>query len=167
VLRLSDLPAGFNIVAGETIPTPLAVVLADPWSAAHESLIRRERVAGYQTSFWSPERRRIECEAAVYRSSDGAGQVFRGRLARYESFLRTSGFGGSVPAAAIGEETRAHRYVIKGQYGFAVMWRDHNVLAVCGTQGPRLPDPSQIILIAALQEARIAHALTRRPQTSD
>ena len=74
VVRLSDLPPRYSLLPGETIPISLASVLADPWSAGLEAEIKRERVAGFQTSVWNPERRRIQCSVSVYRSSPGAAK---------------------------------------------------------------------------------------------
>jgi hypothetical protein len=161
LVQLADLPAGYSLVPGETIPTPLAVVLRDPWTG-NEALLRRERVAGHQTAFWSPERRRIDCQAAVYRSSAGATRAFRTRLDGFERFLHAWAHGRRVDVGEIGHEARAQRYEVEGSEGFVVAWRHDNVLASCGSLGPRRPDPVEVVRIARLQEERIAAVLAAR-----
>src|SRR6188472_4287455 len=71
VVRLTDLPPGYSLIPGETLPISLSTAMADPWSASLEGEVERERVAGYQTSVWNAERRRVECWVTVYRSSMG------------------------------------------------------------------------------------------------
>ncbi len=132
VPQLSDLPARFSLVPGETFPTPLAWVLADPWSAGYAAVIRRERVAGYQTSFWNPVHERIECSAAVYRSSSGAGRVFRLRNERFRAFLAVRESGRPADVERIGEETTAFRFVIGRSKGLTVA-------GAIGTSSPRVP----------------------------
>jgi hypothetical protein len=155
----SDLPPRFSLVPGERIPVPLASILADPWSTGIADVVRRERVAGYQTSFWSPERQRIECAAAVYRSSKGAGEVFRLRSKRFAAFLAASKSGRPTPVERIGDETRAYRFKPGSSKALTVTWRYRNVLASCGTMGVRPADLRQIVLVAVAQQARISQAL--------
>jgi hypothetical protein len=159
VPRLSDLPAGFSPVPGETIPTPTAGVLADPWSAGSAAVIRRERVDGYQTSFWNPERERIECSAAVYTTSKGAKEVFRLRTHRFRTFLAASQSGEPIRVGRIGAETRAFRFQIRRSQGLTVAWRDRNVLSSCTTMGSERDDLRQIVEVALAQQARISKAL--------
>lgn len=159
VAQLSDLPAGFSLVPGERFRTRLANVLADPWSAGHEDLIRRERVAGYQTAFWSPESGRIECAAAVYRSSRGAGEVFRLRNRGFEAFLAAGAVGRATGVERIGDQTKAYRYEIGHAKAVTVAWRYQNVLASCTALGLGPDDLRQIVGVALAQQQRIAGAL--------
>jgi 8-oxo-dGTP pyrophosphatase MutT (NUDIX family) len=159
VVQLSVLPAGFAIVPGESFPTPLANVLADPSSAAHADLIERERVDGYQAQFRGPESETIECAAAVYRSSDGAREVFRRRAERLGSLLSTWLKGQWWHVRRIGEETRAYRFQIRRSKGLSVTWRYRNVLASCTTLGLRPADMRQIVGFAVAQQKRISDAL--------
>lgn len=144
LVQLSDLPPGYRLVPGETLPTAAANVLADPWAKGHEALIRRQRVAGYQTSFWSPGGRRIECGVAVYRSSEGAAEVVRLR--------------GGLPAERLGDEKRAFRFELGELRGLALTWRHGNVLATCTSVGVE-PDAAQLRRVALAQQRRIAQAL--------
>ena len=159
VAQLSDLPPRFTLVPGEKIPLTLASVLADPWSAGVANVIRRERVAGYETSFWSPERRRIECSAAVYRSIEGAKRVYRNRTRRFAAFLAASRSGRTIPVKQIGEETDAYRFEIRGSRGLTLGWRYRNVLASCETLGLHPADLREIVFVAMAQQARISRAL--------
>ena len=159
VVELSVLPAGFTIVPGESVPTPLASVLADPTSAGHADLIERERVAGYQAQYRGPESETIECAAAVYRSSNGAREVFRLRTERLGSLLSTWLRGQWRYVRRIGEETRAYRFQIGRSRGLGVTWRYRNVLASCTTLGLRPADMSQVVGFAVAQQKRISDAL--------
>jgi hypothetical protein len=159
VVQLSVLPDGFAIVPGESFPTPLANVLADPSSAGHADLIKRERVAGYQAQFRGPESETIQCAAAVYRSSGGAGEIFRLRTERLGSLLSTWLKGEWRQVRRIGAETRAYRFQIRRSRGLTVTWRYRNVLASCTTLGLRPADMQQIVRFAVAQQKRISEAL--------
>jgi hypothetical protein len=160
VLQLADLPTRFSLVPGERISVPVEKVLADPWSAGSTAVIRRERVAGYQISFWSPERQRIECAAAVYRSSSGAEEVFRLRTRRFRAFLGASKSGRPAQVKSIGDETSAYRFEVRRLKGVTVAWRYRNVLASCTTMGVRTADLRQMVEVAQAQQSRISTALT-------
>jgi hypothetical protein len=159
IVQPSDLPFRFSPVPGERIPVPLASVLADPWSARGTDVIRRERVAGYEASFWSPQRQRIECAAAVYRSRTGAREVFRLRSKRFEAFLAASKSGHPTSVERIGDETHAYRFELGRSKALTLTWRYRNVLASCGTMGVRPADMQPILLLAVAQQARMAQAL--------
>jgi hypothetical protein len=159
LVQPSDLPLRFSPVPGERIPVPLASVLADPWSAGATDVIRRERVAGYEASFWSPKRQRIECAAAVYRSRTGAREVFRRRSKRFEAFLAASKSGRPTSVERIGDETHAYRFELGRSKALTLTWRYRNVLASCGTMGVRPADLRPILLLAVAQQARMAQAL--------
>lgn len=158
VVQLSDLPPGFTLVPGETFATPLAHVLADPWSAGYEAVIRRERIGGYQTSFWSPERVRIECNSAVHRSTTGATALFRLRAERFGAFLAAAKSGRPIRAERIGDETKAFRFELRRTSGLTVIWRYRNILASCTSVGSGPRDLRQIAAIATTQQERIAAA---------
>ena len=143
---------------GESLRVPLSWVLRDPWSAGVRSLIRRERVAGYERSFWSPDRRRVECEAAVYRSVAGARNVFSLRAKRFGAFLADAHMGGRVPVGVIGDATIAYR-TERGWKGFVVSWRYRRVLARCGGLGLERSSLREALLLARLQQRRVARSL--------
>jgi hypothetical protein len=159
LVQPSDLPFRVSPVPGERIPVPLASVLADPWSAGGAEIIRRERVAGYEASFWGPQRQRIECAAAVYRSRAGAREVFRLRSKRFEAFLAASKGGRPTAVERIGDETHAYRYELGRSSALTLTWRYRNVLASCGTMGVRPAALRPIVLLAVAQQTRIAKAL--------
>jgi hypothetical protein len=79
VAQLSDLPAGHDIVPAESFPVSTEKILREPWSSSAAALIHRERLSGYQASFVSPSQTRIECNAALYRSTDAARGSIRRR----------------------------------------------------------------------------------------
>jgi hypothetical protein len=152
VLEPSDLPVGWALVPGERRRVPLAWVLRDPWSAGFRDVIRRERVAGFETSFWSPEHHRIECEAAVYRSVVGATRVFRLRNDRFQDFVLRLG-GRSIRSKPIGQGTAAFR--LEGRWkGSVVAWRYRNVLARCAAA-----TLGEALSLARPQQRRIARTL--------
>jgi hypothetical protein len=159
VVELSVLPAGFTIVPGESVPTPLASVLADPTSAGHADLIERGRVAGYQAQYRGPESETIECGAAVYRSSNGAREVFRLRTERLGSLLSTWLKGQWRPVRRIGDATRAYRFQMRRSKGLTVTWRYRNVLASCTSLGLGAANMSQVVGFAVAQQERISEAL--------
>jgi len=131
VARLSNLPPRFSVVPGDTYPTTLALALADPWSTGYSAIIRRERLSGYQVQFRSPESGRIECTAAIYRSNDGATDIFRYRNARFEALAADAHRRQLV--ARIGDETVAVRFELARLRGLTLAWRHRYVLASCTT----------------------------------
>jgi hypothetical protein len=151
VLETSDLPAGWALVPGERRRVPLAWVLRDPWSAGYRAQIRRQRVAGFETSFWSPEHHRIECEAAVYRSSRGARTVYALRARSFGAFASQQG--GTIAIRPIGDASSAYRLVGRWK-GFIVAWRYGDVLARCSAA-----DLRDAVALARLQQRRVARAL--------
>ena len=159
VVQLADLPSGFSLVPGERIPVPLSRVLAEPWSVGHAALIRRERIAGYQTSFRAADLGRIESSAATYRSSDGARRVFRHGSRSFGAFLATSQSGRRTRVERIGEETRGYRYDVGRANGLTVIWRYRNVIASCTTMQTEPPDLRQLTAVAQAQQERISGAL--------
>jgi hypothetical protein len=159
VPQLSDLPPRFSIVPGETFSTPLSWVLADPWSAGAAAVIRRDRVAGYQTSFWSPESGRIECSAAVYRSKKGASDVFRHRTTRFRAFIAAGHNRQPMSVGRIGDETAAFRFELGRSKGLAVAWRYRNVLASCTKMRSSAADLREIMAFALAQQERISAAV--------
>ena len=138
---------------------PLSWVLRDPWNAGVRSLIRRERVAGYEISFWTPEHERVECEAAVYRSTAGASRVFGQRYRSFEEFVAQLG-GRSTRISRIGQDTAAFRTAGRLGNGLVVVWRYRNVLARCASLNPS--SRQETILLARLQQRRITRALAPR-----
>lgn len=158
VVQLSDLPIGYNLVPAETFPIPLSKVLSDPWSASSSPIVRRERLSGYQIGFSTPEAERIECSAAVYRSTSAARAVYRLRTRSAAAFLAELG-GRSLPAANIGEETDVVRFDIRGSQHLGVAWRFRNVLASCVTAGLSPPDEAQMVRVARMQQQRIGTTL--------
>ena len=160
VLQLSDLPPGWAPVPGERLRVPLTWVLGDPWSAGLRPLIRRERTAGYEASYWSPERRRVECEVALYRSGRSAKRVFALRARSYGSFVRAQHLGRSISVQRVGDATSAFR--MDGRLkGFAVLWRYRNVLSGCKSVGPGPDGLSQTLALAVLQQQRLTRMLGR------
>ena len=159
VPQLSDLPAGFNLNLAESLPVPTSKVLADPWQASSAAIIRRERVSGYQVSFTSPQAVRLQCSAAVYRSSAAARKVYRLRMTGGASFVADSG-GRSLPVAEIGEQTHAHRFDIGPAAYLGVAWRFRNVLSTCVAAGFTTSPMAEMLVVARAQQARIASALS-------
>jgi hypothetical protein len=151
VLQPADLPRGWALVPGERLRVPLAWVLRDPWSAQFRSVIRRERVAGFEISFWSPQHRRVECEAAVYRSVRGARKVVVLRAGSFGAFARLQG--GPIAVRRIGDAATAYR-LTRGWKGFVLAWRYRNVLSRCSAAGLR-----DVVALARLQQRRIAKTL--------
>jgi hypothetical protein len=155
VPQLSDLPAGYDAVPAESFPVSLETVLADQWSAGIRPTIRRERLSGYQASFASPTTQRIECSAALYRSTEGAAKVFAFRLGRFTDFVSASG-GEPIQVERLGAQTRAYRYRLGEQHGLLVTWRSRRVLSLCGAVRGDLPDLSTVLVVARAQQRRIA-----------
>ena len=154
VVQLSDLPARFSLVPGETHPTPLAAVLADPWSPSVADVIRRERVAGYQTTFRSPEAGTLQCTAAVYLSAAGAREVSQHQTRRFTAFVVDRG-GRVQRVDRIGEETHAYSYPWMSADGLTVTWRYGSVLSSCISISPG-GDLALLTRIALAQQARIS-----------
>lgn len=160
VVRLSDLPPRFTLVAGELLrPTPLENVLADPWSAGLEAEIKRERVSGVNTSVWSPEGRRIQCSVAVYRSSTGARQILEHSRSRFRAFLAAQRLGRPILVGALGEETSAFRFNLGRLKGLAITWRHRSVLATCSILGREPPALAELAEVVSAQQMRLATML--------
>jgi hypothetical protein len=160
VAQLSDLPAGFNLNLAESLPIPTSKILADPGQASSAAIIRRERVSGYQVSFTSPQAVRLQCSAAVYRSSAAARKVSRLRTTGGASFVAELG-GRSLPVAEIGEETHAYRFDIGPAEYLGVAWRFRNVLSTCVAAGFTTSPMAVMLVVARAQQARIARALAQ------
>jgi hypothetical protein len=164
VPRLDDLPAGFNLVLAESFPIPTSKVLHDskifddPWSASSAELIRRERIAGYQIAFTSPQARPIHCNVAIYRSGAAARKVYRLRGQSVSGFVADLG-GRPLPVAEIGEETHAHRFGIGPARYLGLAWRFRRVLSTCVGSGSTRSRMAEILVVARAQQARIAWAL--------
>lgn len=152
VLQPSDLPRRFSVVPGERIPVPLGSVVADPRSDRSRTVMRRERVSGYQTSFRSPELGRIECAVAVYRSRSGAKEVFRLRNEGFGAFLTSSASGQPTRVETIGEEAGAYRFEIRGSKRVTVVWRYRNVPASWTTVRHEAPELGQLVSVAQAQQ---------------
>ena len=159
VPQLSDLPRGFNLNPAESFPVPTSKILADPWQGSSAAIIRRERVSGYQVSFTSPQAVRLQCSAAVYRSSAAARKVYRLRTTGGASFVAKLG-GRSLPVAKIGEESHAHRFDIGSAEYLGVAWRFRNVLSACVGAGFTTSPMAEMLVVARAQQARIARALS-------
>jgi hypothetical protein len=160
LVRLSDLPPRFTLVAGELLrPTPLANVLADPWSAGLEAEIKRERISGVNTSVWGPEGRRTQCSVAVYRSSAGARQILEHRNSRFRAFLAAQHLGRPTPVRALGVEASAFRFDLGRLKGLAIGWRHRRVLATCSILGRSLPALAELMVVASAQHRRLVTML--------
>lgn len=159
VAQVSDLPTRFSLVPGETYPISLASVLADPWSIGYAAVIRRERVAGYQTAFRSPESGRIECSAAVYRSNDGARDIFRHRKTRVKALVAAGPSRQPTLVDRIGDETATFRFEGGRLRGLTVAWRYRYVLASCTTLRTRAADSRRLVRVALAQQQRISVAV--------
>jgi hypothetical protein len=160
VPQLSDLPRGFNLIPAESFPIPTSKILADPWSASSSAIIQRERISGYQIAFTSPQAARLECTAAVYRSSAAARKVYRLRTTSVAAFVARAS-GRSLPAATIGDESNAHRFQLGTSAYLGVAWRFRNVLSTCITGGFTTSPMAEILVVARAQQARIAQVLAR------
>jgi hypothetical protein len=158
VPQLSDLPAGYDAVPAESFPVATEKILHDqPWSAGAAGLIRRERIAGYQTSFVAPSQTRLECSAALYRTTDAAKKIYSLQTRAFAAFLGRIA-GRALASPGIGEESTAHRFSLGGVPYYGVVWRFRNVLSSC-TAVVREPDPEEMLVVARAQQARIARAL--------
>jgi hypothetical protein len=158
VVRLSDLPPRYSLLPGETLPISLASVLEDPWSAGLEAEIKRERVAGFQTSVWGPERRRIQCSVSVYRSSTGARQILEHSRFRSRAFFAAHS-GRSTPVGALGEDARASRLDLGRLKGLTIGWRHRSVLAACSVLGRNPPTFAEFMEVVLAQQRRLATTL--------
>jgi hypothetical protein len=134
-------------------------VLKDPGSTGLAVAIRRERISGFQTSVWSPERQRFECGVAVYRSRAGAKEIFGLRRARLSALLGVSDRGRLVPLEKLGNDATEIRFNAGRLEGLAVSWRYRNVLASCSTLDSGTADPKQLMTVARAQQKRIATIL--------
>jgi hypothetical protein len=156
VPHVSDLPSGFNLVPAESFPIPTSKTLAEPPpSASAAAIIRRERLSGYQQSFTTPKAARIECSAALYRSSASAHKVYRLMAIGVASFVAELG-GRSLPVAKIGEETVAHRFDIGSAEYLGVAWRYRDVLSTCVAGGFTASPLEELLVVARAQQQRIA-----------
>jgi hypothetical protein len=156
VPQASDLPAGFNLVPAESFPIPTSKILAEPPpSASASAIIRRERLSGYQQSFTTPKAARIECSAALYRSSASARKVYRLMTIGVVSFVAHAG-GRSLAVPTIGEETNGHRFDIGAAEYLGVAWRYRNVLSTCVTGVSTTSPLEELFIIARAQQRRIA-----------
>jgi hypothetical protein len=158
VVRLSDLPPQYSLLPGEAIPISLASVLADPWSAGLEAEIKRERVSGFQTSVWNPERRRIQCSVSVYRSSTGARQILEHSRFRSRAFFAAHRVR-STPVGALGEDARASRLDLGRLKGLTIGWRHASVLAACSMLGHNPPAFAELMEVVSAQHRRLATTL--------
>jgi hypothetical protein len=159
VVRLSDLPPGYSLLPGETIPTSLDSVLADPWSPGLEAEIKRERVGGFQTSVWNPERRRIQCSVAVYRSTTRARLIFEQSRSRFRAFLGARHLGRPIPVGALGADAVGFRFVLGRLHGFAIGWRHGSVLASCSILGRNPSALADLMKVVSAQHRRLATRL--------
>jgi hypothetical protein len=163
VPRLDDLPAGFNLVLAESFPVPTSKILHeskifdDPWSASSADLIRRERIAGYQIAFTSPQAVQIHCSVAIYRSGAAARNVYRLRTKSAAAFVAEAG-GRSTATARIGEVTDAHRFAVGRVPYLGLAWRFRRVLSTCVAASAR-SRMAEILVVARAQQARIAWVL--------
>jgi hypothetical protein len=156
VVRSSDLPAEFTLDPGETHGIALQSVLADPFSAGTADVVRRERVAGYQATFRSPESGTVQCSATVYRSAAGADDVSQRRTRLFAVFVVHRG-GRARRVGSIGDEAHAYSYPWSSGRGLTITWRDDNILASCISVTPG-GDLALLTRIALAQQARISKA---------
>ena len=147
-----------SLLPGETLPISLASVLEDLCFAGLEAKIKRERVAGFQTSAWGPERRRIPCSVSVYRSSTGARQVLEHSRLRTRAFFAAQG-GRSTRVRALGEDARASRLDLGRLKGLTLGWRHGSVLAACSILGRNPPALAELMVVALAQHRRLASTL--------
>jgi hypothetical protein len=160
LVRLSDLPPQFTLVAGELLrPTTLKSVLAQPWSAGLEAEIARERISGFNTSVWSPEGRRIQCSLAVYRSSTGARQILEHSNSRFRAFLAARHLGRPIPVRALGMEASVFRFDLGRLKGLTIGWRHRSILATCSILGRNPPAFAELIEVVLAQHRRLATTL--------
>ena len=108
---------------------------------------------------------RLQCSAAVHRSSAAARKVYRLRMTGGASFVADSG--GRSPVAEIGEQTHAHRFDI-GPAAYsalrALSKRPVDDVAAGFTTSPM----AEMLVVARAQQARIAPShrriLARNPE---
>jgi hypothetical protein len=128
----------------------------DPASHGIEGLIRRERVDGYEASFWTPERERVECNVGLYRSNGAARKVFPLRAVRFAAFVVATRKGRPASVPRLGAETRALRF---DSTGLAVLWRYRRVLASCAAITLDPGGRTRLLLVAQAQQRRFADVL--------
>jgi hypothetical protein len=157
VAQLSDLPSGYSVDTKGTGPRSLADALENATTPEHVDLIRRERVAGYESQFESTNFNVINCTATVYRSSDGAAEAFGlgNKRAMDEASFKPASL-----SESLGDEEEAYNAESGGFSVFVIVWRDRNVLGFCASSGLVPPDPAATIRVAQAQQARIAAALS-------
>jgi hypothetical protein len=160
VADLSDLPTGYSIDRKNSGPRTLSEALREvtPEQAA---VIKRERVDGYEVTFESPNLRVIACSATVYRSSEGAEEIFRMGVERIPEAARKEGetYERASIEESLGDETAAFNGKAQGASVFVVVWRDRNVIGLCGGGGLVATDPAETIRVARAQQGRISEAL--------
>lgn len=157
VVRLSDLPAQYSLVAGETRPTTTELILSDPWSTGLAAELQRQRVSGFKRAVWSPGGRRIECSLAVYRSVTASRRVFQVLGEHFRAFLARNHIGKQLRG---GEDTgRSYRFDLGRLNGFAVSWRNRTILANCAVLGTGQVDRRELTEVVAAQRRRIATAM--------
>lgn len=160
VAQLSDLPTGYSVDAEGTGPRSLAEALENT-TPEQAALVKRERIEGYEVTFESPNLAVISCSATVYRSSDGAKEVYRLGVERAPTAAKETG-GKLEPASleeTIGDETAAFTGEFDGASIFTVVWRDRNVNGFCASGRFLATDPQQTVRVAQAQQARISTAL--------
>ena len=156
VAQLSDLPSGYSVDTKNTGPRSLSDSLKIAKTPEHAALIKRERVAGYESQFQSTNFNVINCSATVYRSSDGAAEAFRLGIKSAED---EASFKPASLTESLGDEEEAYNAESGGFSVFVIVWRDGNVLGFCASSGLVPPDPAATIRVAQAQEERIAAAL--------
>ena len=161
VAQLSDLPAGYDIVPAESFPVSTEKILREPWSTSAAGLIRRERLSGYQAAFVSPSQTRIECNAALYRSTDAARRVYSSRMKAFAAFLAKTD-GRALASPGIGEESDAHRFSLGGLPYYGIAWRYRNVLSTCASRRVTRSPEADLRTAASAQQERIESVLGAR-----
>jgi len=160
VPQVSDLPDGFNLIPAESFPIPNAKILGDPFLASSANIIRRQRISGYQIAFTSPKAARLECSAAVYRSSTAARDVYRLRKTSVASLLADVG-GHPLRVVKIGQEAQTARFELGSARYVSVAWRFRNTLSTCTAGGFRTSPMAELLVVARAQQARIAQLIAR------
>jgi hypothetical protein len=160
VAQLSDLPTGYSIDTNHTGPATLADALKDH-TPAEIALIRKERVAGYDAQFESPNLHVISCTALVYRSDQGAKELYDQGVQQVSQRAKQNG-GTADPASIqekLGDQTSAFNVTYQGVSLFTVVWRTRNVVSYCGSGGYVASDPAETVRVAQAQQKRIEDAL--------
>lgn len=159
IVKLSDLPPGYAIVPGETIPTTLQSVLADPVLADLKAEIERERIGGFQTSVWDSEHRRIQCSVAVYRSSTAAHRILEHSRSRLRAVFAVRVLGRPAAVGSLAKDVGAFRFGVGRLKELAVGWRHRNVLAICVALERKPPALAMLTDIVSAQQTRLGTTL--------